>query len=135
MLAVDVQACRVLFPLWPFRGVLTLPFTCLLLVSSFGTLFHKPEKKWFSQKSPCCFPSLHLSVLTLHKQFLYWLRTRHAGDGEQGVGHAGDIRMFPEKNITLHFYLPERLIMLELCLIVPGCPLVSGEVLYSRESE
>lgn len=83
-------------------GVLTLPFTCYCLSTPLGrcSVFHRPKKKSFSQKSPCCFPSLHLSVLTLHKQFLYWLRSRPTGDGEQALGHARDIQTSWNKNKT-----------------------------------
>lgn len=68
-----------LIPQWPFWGVLPLPFTCYCLSTPRG---HWSENKSFSKKSLCGFPSVHVSVLTLHKQLLYWLWTRPGGSGK-----------------------------------------------------
>lgn len=68
-----------LIPQRPFWGVLPLPFTCYCLSTPRG---HWSENKSFSKKSLCGFPSVHVSVLTLHKQLLYWLWTRPGGSGK-----------------------------------------------------
>lgn len=67
------------FPRWPFCGVLPLPFTCYCLSTPRR---HWSENKSFSKKCLCGFPSVDLSVLTLHKQLLYWLWTRPGGSGK-----------------------------------------------------
>lgn len=68
-----------LIPHWPFCGVLPLPFTCYCLSTPRG---HWSENKSFSKKCLCGFPSVHVSVLTLHKQLLYWLWTRPGGSAK-----------------------------------------------------